>query len=169
MYAKPYSSSFGSGGAYCTGEVKPFFPWAPWDDVKNGSYVPIKVMCVCYALFGVSWCALIWAGGAVVPSFFWHLSMTNTICLSMYECLCCVHQCGMPNADTPLLSYTHGHKHAARFALCSGSLLDRPCSLLLYVTGKGVLRHQQASFHTHCEITAQTHHFWPRAGVGGCM
>ena len=43
VYSKPYSSSFGNGGSYCSGDMKPFFPWAPWDDVKNGNYIPIKV------------------------------------------------------------------------------------------------------------------------------
>ena len=44
LYAKPYGSSFGVGGNYFTGDSKPFLPWAPWDDVRNGNYIPIKVI-----------------------------------------------------------------------------------------------------------------------------
>uniref|UniRef100_A0A7S3R019 PHD-type domain-containing protein n=1 Tax=Dunaliella tertiolecta TaxID=3047 RepID=A0A7S3R019_DUNTE len=53
VYAKPYGNSFSSGGGYYAGDFKPFLPWAPWDDVRNGNYVPIKVRwagdrcCVC--------------------------------------------------------------------------------------------------------------------------
>eukprot|EP00983_Pelagomonas_calceolata_P095633 1158032-Pelagomonas_calceolata.AAC.10 len=42
VYAKPYGNSFSSGGGYYAGDFKPFLPWAPWDDVRNGNYVPIK-------------------------------------------------------------------------------------------------------------------------------
>ncbi len=42
MYAKAYGG-LGSSGSYLPGENKSFMPWAPWDDVKNGNYQPIKV------------------------------------------------------------------------------------------------------------------------------